>query len=127
MLGREEKVSTVRLTAVQYIVLFIFLLLAYGLWRLQVMHSGEYAMLAEKNRVRNVPVLAARGKIVDREGRTIVDNYPSFSALLMRDSTRDLSADAEEIAKGLHLNADDLRQRIHRAAWMPQYQPIFLK
>jgi penicillin-binding protein 2 len=127
MLGREEKVSTIRLTVVQYIVLFIFLLLAYGLWRLQVMHSGEYAMLAEKNRVRNVPVLAARGKIVDREGRTIVDNYPSFSALLMRDSARDLNADAEEIAKGLHLNADDLRQRIHRAAWMPQYQPIFLK
>jgi penicillin-binding protein 2 len=127
MLGREEKVSTVRLTAVQYVVLFIFLLLAYGLWRLQVMHSGEYAMLAEKNRVRNVPILAPRGKILDREGRTIVDNYPSFSALLMRDSTRDLNADAEEIAKGLHLNAEDLRQRIRRAAWMPQYQPIFLK
>jgi penicillin-binding protein 2 len=127
MLGREEKVSTVRLTAVQYVVLFIFLLLAYGLWRLQVMHSGEYTMLAEKNRVRNVPILAPRGKILDREGRTIVDNYPSFSALLMRDSARDLNADAEEIAKGLHLNAEDLRQRIRRAAWMPQYQPIFLK
>jgi len=63
---------------VQYVVLFIFLLLAYGLWRLQVMHSGEYALLAEKNRVRNVPILAPRGKILDREGRIIVDNYPSF-------------------------------------------------
>jgi len=51
MFGHEEKVSPVRLTAVQYVVLFIFLLLAYGLWRLQVMHSDEYALLAEKNRV----------------------------------------------------------------------------
>jgi len=127
MFGREEKVSAVRLTAVQYIVLFIFLLLAYGLWRLQVMHSGEYALLAEKNRVRNVPILAPRGKILDREGRIIVDNYPSFSALLLRDSTRDLNADADAIAQGLHLNADELRLRIHRAAWMPGYQPIFLK
>ena len=41
---------------------------------------------AEKNRIRNVPILAPRGKILDREGRTIVDNYPSFSALLLRDS-----------------------------------------
>src|SRR5258706_6454824 len=45
MFGREEKVSAVRLTAVQYIVLFIFLLLAYGLWRLPGMWRGEIAHL----------------------------------------------------------------------------------
>ena len=127
MFGREEKVSTFRLTAVQYVILAIFLVLAYRLWRLQVMQSDEYALLAEKNRVRNVPILAPRGKILDREGRIIVDNYPSFSALLLRDSTRDLNADADAIAKGLHLNPDEVRQRIKRTAWMPQYQPIFLK
>src|SRR5271169_61223 len=127
MFGREEKVSALRLTAVQYVVLFVFLLLAYGLWRLQVMRSDEYALLAEKNRVRNVPVLAPRGKILDREGRVIVDNYPSFSALLLRDSARDLNADAPAIAKGLHLNPEEVQQRIRRFASMPQYQPIFLK
>jgi len=127
MFGREEKVSALRLTAVQYVVLFIFLLLAYGLWRLQVMHSDEYALLAEKNRVRNVPILAPRGKIMDREGRIIVDNYPSFSALLLRDSSRDLNADADTIAKGLHLNPEEVRLRIKRFSSMPQYQPIFLK
>jgi penicillin-binding protein 2 len=127
MFGREEKVSAVRLTAVQYFVLFIFLLLAYGLWRLQVMRSDEYALLAEKNRVRNVPILAPRGKILDREGRIIVDNYPSFSALLLRDSSRDLNADADAIAQGLHLNPEEVRQRIRHFSSMPQYQPIFLK
>jgi penicillin-binding protein 2 len=127
MFGRDEKVSALRLTAVQYVVLLIFLLLAYGLWKLQVMQSGKYALLAEQNRIRNVPILAPRGKIVDREGRIIVDNYPSFSVLLLRDSARDLSADADAIAKGLHLNADEVRQRIRRFSSMPQYQPIFLK
>jgi penicillin-binding protein 2 len=127
MFGHEEKVSTLRLTVVQYVVLFIFLLLAYRLWLLQVMQSSDYALLAEKNRVRNVPILAPRGRILDREGRTIVDNYPSFSALLLRDSSRDLAADADLIAQGLHLNADEVRLRIKRTAWMPQYQPIFLK
>ena len=127
MFGREEKVSAIRLTGVQYMVLAIFLVLAYGLWRLQVMRSDEYALLAEKNRIRNVPILAPRGKIFDREGRIIVDNYPSFSALLLRDSSRDLNADADLISRGLHLNADEVRQRIRRFASMPQYQPIFLK
>ena len=127
MFGRDEKVSSIRLTAVQYIILVIFMILAYGLWRLQVMQSDFYAQLAEKNRIRNVPILAPRGKILDREGRTIVDNYPSFSALLLRDSTRDLNADADVIAQGLHLDAHEVRERIRKFMSMPQYQPIFLK
>ena len=127
MFGRDEKVSPVRLTAAQYVILGIFLLLAYGLWRLQVMQSDLYATLAEKNRIRNVPILAPRGKILDREGRTIVDNYPSFSALLLRDSSRDLNLDSDLIAEGLHLDPNEVRARIHHFASMPQYQPIFLK
>jgi len=127
MIGRDEKVSQVRLTAVQYIILAIFMILAYGLWRLQVVQSDMYASLAEKNRVRNVPILAPRGKILDREGRVIVDNYPSFTALLLRDSARDLSADAPLIAQGLHLDSKEVKDRIRHFASMPQYQPIFLK
>src|SRR5580698_2670060 len=109
MFGRDEKVSPGRLTAAQYVILGIFLVLAYGLWRLQVMQSDFYSLAAEKNRIRNVPVLAPRGKILDREGRTIVDNYPSSSALLLRDSSRDLVADAVFIADGLHLDVKDVR------------------
>ncbi|HTS35288.1 MAG TPA: penicillin-binding protein 2 [Candidatus Solibacter sp.] len=127
MFGRDEKVSAIRLTAAQYAIVGIFLILAYGLWRLQVMQSDYYSLAAEKNRIRNVPVLAPRGKILDRYGRTIVDNYPSFSALLLRDSSRDLAADADLIGQGLHMDPKDVRARIRRFASMPQYQPIFLK
>src|SRR3954447_2067342 len=127
MFGRDEKVSEERLTAAQYIILGIFLVLAYGLWRLQVMQADYYSLAAEKNRIRNVPVLAPRGKILDREGRIIVDNYPSFSALLLRDSTRDLTADADLIAQGLHLDPNEVRARIRHFSSLPQYQPIFLK
>jgi penicillin-binding protein 2 len=127
MFGRDEKVSHARLTAVQYIILGIFFVLAYGLWRLQVAQSDLYSSLAEKNRVRNVPILAPRGKILDREGRTIVDNYPSFTALLLRDSSRDLLADSDIIAHGLHMDPKEMRERIRKFSSMPQYQPIYLK
>src|SRR6201984_2838236 len=127
MFGRDEKVSPMRLTAAQYIILAIFLILAYRLWQLQVMQSDYYSLAAEKNRIRNVPVLAPRGKILDRYGRPIIDNYPSFSALLLRDSTRDLMQDADLIAQGLHLDPNEVRARIRRFTLMPQYQPIFLK
>ncbi|HEY7096936.1 MAG TPA: penicillin-binding protein 2 [Terriglobales bacterium] len=127
MFGRDEKISPIRLTAVQYVILGVFLILAYGLWRLQVAQSDMYTSLAEKNRIRNVPILAPRGKILDREGRIIVDNYPSFTALLLRDSSRDLSADADLIAQGLHMDPKEVHDRIKRFAGIPQYQPIYLK
>jgi len=127
MFGRDEKVSGSRLTAVQYMILVVFLILAYGLWRLQVVQSDFYSALAEKNKTREVPILAPRGKILDREGRVIVDNYPSFTALLLRDSTRDLSGDADIIAQGLHLDPKEVRERLHKFAGTPQYQPIYLK
>ncbi len=125
--GREDKTPQLRLTAVQYGILAIFLVLAFGLWRLQVVGNDYYAQLAEKNRIRNVPILAPRGKILDREGRVIVDNYPSFSALLLRDAARNIQNDVPAIAAGLHMSVEDVRDRLKRFGSTPQYQPIFLK
>ncbi len=127
MFGREEKVSPFRLTAVQYVLLGIFLFLAFGLWRLQVARSDYYSSLAEQNRIKQVPILAPRGKLLDREGRIIVDNYPSFSVLLLRDQNRNVEIDAEKIAEGLHIPPDELRARLKRMAAVPGYQPLFLK
>ncbi len=127
MFARDEKVPQGRLTAVQYGLLALFLLLAFGLWRLQVMRSDYYDQLAQQNRIKEVPILAPRGKILDREGRIIVDNYPSFSALLLREQGKNIEANLDKIAEGLHLDPDDLRTRVKRMSSLPGYQPIFLK
>jgi penicillin-binding protein 2 len=127
MFGRDEKPSPIRLTAIQYVILAIFLVLAYGLWQLQVGKGDYYSAQAEQNSIRNVPILAPRGKIVDRNGRPIVENYRSMTALLLRGSNRDLNADAAGIAAGLHLDPQEVREKIRRFAYMPQYEPIYLK
>lgn len=116
MLGRVEKISELRLAAFQYVVMAMFLVLLFGLWRLQVARSERYEALAESNRIREVPILAPRGRILDREGRRIVDNYPSFSALLVRDQDPPSDQDLEAIAAGLHLDLEDLRDRIQRTS-----------
>src|SRR3954471_16422612 len=125
--GREDKVSPFRITTVQYLILVVFLVLGFGLWRLQVAGSDYYSNLAERNRVRTVPILAPRGKILDREGRIIVDNYPSFSALLLREQGKNVNANLDKIAEGLHLDPAELHLRVKRMSAMPGYQPIFLK
>ncbi len=129
MSGREEKIPSAKLTVVQYIILAVFLVLAYGLWSLQVRRNDEYLTRAEQNRIRQVAVLAPRGKLLDRDGQVIVDNYPSFSALLLRDQMRDLNADAQKIAVGLHIPAEDILDKIHRyqLARKPAFEPIIIK
>ena len=95
---RGEKLSSVKLTVVQYGILFMMLALARGLWRLQVLGADNFRVLAEQNRIRKVPILAARGKLFDRENRLIVDNYPSVSCFLVREQGHNVDADLPLIA-----------------------------
>jgi penicillin-binding protein 2 len=127
MLGRDEKIPPSKLTIAQYAILGIFLILGFGLWRLQVSGNEKYLAQAEGNSVREVDVLAPRGKILDREGRVIVDNYPSFTAFVMRDRVKDIEPDVDAIAAGLNVPAYELRERLRKIAGKPQSEPLILK
>ena len=62
---------------------FVCVLLALGglaawYFRLQVVQHAEYATRSEANRVRLVPVVPARGLILDRKGRILADNVSAW-------------------------------------------------
>ena len=124
---RGEKLSTLKLTVVQYGILAMMLVLVSGLWRLQVLGAENFRQLAEQNRVRKVPLMAGRGKLFDRESRLIVDNYPSVSCFLVREQNRNVDADLPLIAKGLNLDLEQLRATLRRYRAAPGYQPIPIK
>lgn len=126
-LDREEKLSPGKLNAAQYIVALILVILALGLWNLQVLGVENYRMLAEANRIRKVPVLAPRGRIFDREGRLLVDNYSSTSCYLIRDQMKDPASEIPLIADGLHMPVEQIEYTLRRYASAPKYQPIPLK
>jgi penicillin-binding protein 2 len=125
--NRGEKLSTLKLTVVQYGILLMMLALAAGLWRLQVLGAENFRLLAEQNRVRKVPVMAGRGKLFDRENRLIVDNYPSVSCFLIREQNHNVDADLPLIARGLNLDLEQLRATLRRYRAAPGYQPIPIK
>ena len=126
-IDREEKLSATKLHIAQYIVAFVLFVLGAGLWRLQVLGASNYRVLAEQNRIRKVPVLAPRGKIFDREGRIIVDNYPSVSCYLLREQQKNLAADLPLISSGLHISVDQIEATLKHFQYAPKYQPIPLK
>ena len=124
---KEQEVSATKLSVFQYVIAAILLVLVSGLWHLQVIGKDNYRALAEANRIRKVPILAPRGKLLDREGRLIVDNYPSVSCFLVREQGRDLSADLPMIAKGLHMTVDQLEAITKKYRITAKYEPIPLK
>ena len=121
----DPKFASARIAVFQYATVAIFLFLISGFWDLQVRNPELYQELAERNRIKSVPVIAARGKILDREGRVIVDNHLSWSLLLSRETVKPEHLRA--IADGLQLDYDDLLLQLKHYKGRPKYEPLIIK
>ncbi len=55
------------------------LVLLSAFFRAQVLDHARYRLAAEDNRLREVPLPAARGMILDRNGLVIAENVPSYT------------------------------------------------
>ena len=126
-LNKQEKLSATKLHVAQYVITLILAVLLAGLWRLQVLGATSYKIQAEANRIRKVPVLAPRGKLFDRDGRILVDNYPSVTCYILREQIKDISTDLPMIARGLDLTVDQVQATLKHYQAAPKYQPIPLK
>jgi penicillin-binding protein 2 len=114
-----------RITAFQYVAVGVFLFLLTGFWILQVRDHEANSELAERNRIKTVPVPAPRGKILDREGRVIVDNHSSFTAMLSQETLK--AEHLPAIAQGLNLDLAELESLVAKFAKGPKYVPIPIK
>ena len=123
----DQKIPQGRLALVSYVFVAIVALLMVGFWKLQVVQSGHFVDLAERNRVRSIPIIAPRGPMLDREGRVLVDSYPSFSILLMRDDLKSLEKSLPQIEDGLGIDPADLQQELEAAKSEPKFLPVIIK
>jgi penicillin-binding protein 2 len=126
-IDRKEKLSSTKLHVSQYVVALVLVVLGCWLWRLQILGADNYRVLAEQNRIRKVPVLAPRGRIFDRYGRILVDNYPSVTCYLLREQQKNLDTDLPMIAAGLHMPVEQIQATLQHFQYAPKYQPIPLK
>lgn len=123
----DNRLPQERLAAASYVIVGMITLLLLGFWKLQVIDSDKYGQLAERNRVRAIPIIAPRGRMLDRDGRVLVDNYPSFSVLLLRDDSAAVDKNLPAIADGLGLSLDDLKEQLNNTVNLPKFQPIVIK
>jgi penicillin-binding protein 2 len=124
LLRDDPKFASGKIAVFQYLSVGIFIFLLANFWDLQVHNPELYQVRAEQNSIKAIPVLAPRGKILDRDGRVIVDNHSSFSLLLSREILK--MEHLKPIAEGLGIDYDSLVARVRRFQG-PNYVPIIIK
>lgn len=119
----------VRLRLIQVIVLVLLGLLGVRLYVLQVIDGPKYAEVAVNQRIRLLPIPAARGVIFDREGKLLVDSRPIYSIILSREDTKAINRNSliQPLSEGLDIDPQILRERFDQIKNQPAFESILIK
>ena len=116
-----------RLIRVMYCVAAAFCLLFVRLLHLQVIQGEELRRLSENNSVRLEDTDPSRGLIFDRDGKTLVDNRPSFDLSIILKDARPVADTIEKLARVINVPASELMLKINHSKGVAAYRPILLK
>jgi penicillin-binding protein 2 len=115
-----------RLAAVLVVVAAMFIVLLVRLWQIQVVQGDYYLKLSEENRLRDTPLAAPRGPILDRNGDTLVANRPAFTVALLPLEVRHPRAEAVALGRLLTMDPSDILVRLAAGRANP-FEPVRLR
>jgi penicillin-binding protein 2 len=98
-LQKEQRSFFQRSAVAGVVILALTLLLIGRLVLLQVVRHDFYTSQAEGNRARIEPIPANRGLILDRNGKVLAENRPSFQLELVAEQVPDLEATLKGLAR----------------------------
>jgi penicillin-binding protein 2 len=115
-----------RLYVVQWLVLIIFVALGARFYVLQVGRHEDYRQRAENNRIREIPILAPRGAIYDRNGKLLVDNTPAFNITLSPEYASNIDDTIRVLVENLGVDREQLLTELNNQK-RPKSLPILVK
>jgi penicillin-binding protein 2 len=72
-----------RIKIVHFLFNGLFILVGLSIVNLQIVHGQRFRALSDKNCIRLVPQIGARGKILDRQGRLIAGNKLIYNVMIL--------------------------------------------
>jgi penicillin-binding protein 2 len=114
----------------KYLVVFVglaFFLIFIRLWSLQVIKGNDLRRLSENNCIRLRENPADRGMLLDRKGRILAHNRPSFEVYLVPE---DLKANPEALIKVgemLNMTQDEIEEKIKAQKRRAPFKPVKIK
>jgi len=114
----------------KYLVVFVgvaFFLIFIRLWSLQVIKGSDLRRLSENNCIRLRENPADRGMLLDRKGRMLAHNRPSFEVYLVPE---DLKANPEVLIKVgelLNMTQDEIEEKVRAQKRRAPFKPVKIK
>jgi penicillin-binding protein 2 len=115
-----------RLMGLSIAAAILLFLLITRLWYLQIIEAENLMDLSESNRLRFVPVAASRGNILDRNGKVLVKNTPSFSLAVIPQDVKDKDILIGKLSKSLNIDRSELLDKWEKGKGRAKYYPIML-
>ena len=114
----------------KYLVAFVgaaFLLLFIRLWHLQVIRGNEFMRLSENNRIRILENPADRGMLLDRKGRLLAHNRPSFEVYLIPEDLKKNPEVLVKMGEMLNMTQEEIRRKLQSPKKRPSFKPAKIK
>jgi penicillin-binding protein 2 len=92
-----------------------FMVILLRLWYLQVIEGERFANLSESNRIRIIPQRDIRGQILDRYGKVLVDNRPSFTLSVLPEETPKLDILIPRLKDHLPIRQEEVEPKVKMA------------
>ncbi len=92
-------------------------------FRIQILKHTTYALRSDENRIRALPIPAARGTIYDREGRVLAESVPGYSISVLPLSIDSLRVALDSLAAILELSEEKV-DRLMAAYRQHPNQPV---
>ena len=93
-----------RVYFIQYLVLVVFIALGIRFYVLQVARHDDYQARAENNRIREIPIPAPRGRILDRNEKVLVDGDSAFNVVVIPEDITDKEDTLNALAQNLDVD-----------------------
>jgi penicillin-binding protein 2 len=121
--ARGGEAGPLRLGVLGIVVVSLFAALLSRLWYLQVMDSQTFQVEAKSNQVRVVYEEAPRGRILDRQGRVLVENRGALVVTVDRTVVKLHPDVPPKLAALLGISSAELRKRMADVRFSP-YTPV---
>ena len=114
----------------KYLVVFVglaFFLIFIRLWSLQVIKGGDLRRLSENNCIRLRENPADRGMLLDRKGRIVAHNRPSFEVYLIPEDLKVNPEVVTEVGNLLKIPPEEIQERINTQKRRAPFKPVRIK
>ncbi len=106
----ENKIFSARMVLAFVFILILTSVLILRIYNLQIVNHEYYSEEALGNQMRSVPVVPARGKILDRNGKILATNQLSYRLTLTPEKVKNTAKMLLSLKKIGLINDDDIKQ-----------------